>query len=147
MHIYKAADRTDILVSELCRVWERSVRATHLFLKDKEIEAIAGWVPAALREVPHLIVAVNDKEEPVGFMGINGRRLEMLFLAPEERGHGIGKQLLCHGVADYSVAEVCVNEQNPQARAFYEHMGFRVYKRTDFDEQGNPYPLLYMSRV
>ena len=37
-----------------------------------------------------------------------------------------------------------VNEQNPQARIFYEHMGFRVYKRTDCDEQGNPYPLLYM---
>lgn len=37
-----------------------------------------------------------------------------------------------------------MNEQNPQARGFYEHMGFRVYKRTDHDEQGNPYPLLYM---
>jgi len=23
-------------------------------------------------------------------------------------------------------------------------MGFHVYKRTDYDEQGNPYPLLYM---
>lgn len=29
-------------------------------------------------------------------------------------------------------------------RGFYEHMGFQVYKRTDLDEQGNPYPLLYM---
>lgn len=37
-----------------------------------------------------------------------------------------------------------VNEQNPQARGFYEHMGFEVYKRTDHDEQGNPWPLLYM---
>ena len=25
-----------------------------------------------------------------------------------------------------------------------EHMGFQTYKRTDFDEEGNPYPLLYM---
>ncbi|WP_418401612.1 hypothetical protein [Anaerotignum lactatifermentans] len=39
-----------------------------------------------------------------------------------------------------------VNEQNPQAIGFYEHMGFSVYKRTDLDEQGNPYPLLYMCR-
>jgi putative acetyltransferase len=37
-----------------------------------------------------------------------------------------------------------VNEQNPQAKGFYEHMGFQVYKRTDTDEQGNPYPILYM---
>ena len=37
-----------------------------------------------------------------------------------------------------------IKEQNPQAKGFYEHMGFQVYKRTDLDEQGNPYPLLYM---
>ncbi|MFR7392717.1 MAG: GNAT family N-acetyltransferase [Anaerostipes hadrus] len=40
--------------------------------------------------------------------------------------------------------EVTVNEQNPQAVGFYEHMGFITYKRTDHDEEGNPYPLLYM---
>lgn len=38
-----------------------------------------------------------------------------------------------------------VNEQNPQAVGFYEHMGFETYKRTDCDEEGNPYPLLYMN--
>lgn len=37
-----------------------------------------------------------------------------------------------------------MNEQNPQAVGFYKHMGFEEYKRTDFDEEGNPYPLLYM---
>jgi putative acetyltransferase len=25
-------------------------------------------------------------------------------------------------------------------------MGFETYKRTDMDEEGNPYPLLYMKR-
>lgn len=39
---------------------------------------------------------------------------------------------------------VTVNEQNPQAVGFYEHLGFVTYQRTDHDEQGNPYPLLYM---
>lgn len=38
---------------------------------------------------------------------------------------------------------VTVNEQNPQA-VVYEHLGFVMYQRTDHDEQGNPYPLLYM---
>ncbi|OUQ22794.1 GNAT family N-acetyltransferase [Lachnoclostridium sp. An131] len=46
---------------------------------------------------------------------------------------------------NYSVGRLTVNEQNPQARGFYEHMGFRVYRRTDLDEQGNPYPILYMN--
>jgi hypothetical protein len=35
-------------------------------------------------------------------------------------------------------------EQNPDAVGFYEHLGFATYKRTDLDEEGNPYPLLYM---
>lgn len=39
---------------------------------------------------------------------------------------------------------VTVNEQNPQAVCFYEHMGFKTYKRTECDEEGKPYPLLYM---
>lgn len=39
-----------------------------------------------------------------------------------------------------------VNEQNPQAVGFYEHLGFVTYKRTVLDEEGNPYPLLYMKR-
>lgn len=42
--------------------------------------------------------------------------------------------------------EVTVNEQNPQAVGFYEHLGFQTYKRTECDEEGNPYPLLYMKR-
>ena len=77
-------------------------------------------------------------------MGVDNERLEMLFLSPAQRGMGLGRQLLEYGVRNYGIREVTVNEQNPQARIFYEHMGFRVYKRTDCDEQGNPYPLLYM---
>ena len=42
--------------------------------------------------------------------------------------------------------EETVNEQNPQAVGFYEHLGFQTYKRTECDEEGNPYPLLYMKR-
>ena len=82
----------------------------------------------------------------VGFMGASDGRLEMLFVAPEARGKGIGKRLVHEGFVNLSVSEVTVNEQNPQAIGFYRRMGFRVYKRTDVDEQGRPYPLLYMKR-
>ena len=37
-----------------------------------------------------------------------------------------------------------MNEQNPQAVDFYAHFGFRTYRRTERDEEGGPYPLLYM---
>ena len=79
-------------------------------------------------------------------MGINHQMLEMLFIAAKNRGQGIGKQLLNYGVEKFNINELAVNEQNPQAKGFYEHMGFKVYKRTELDEQGKPYPLLYMRR-
>lgn len=39
--------------------------------------------------------------------------------------------------------EVTVNKPNPQAVGLYRHMGVEVYQRTDCDEEGGPYPLLY----
>ena len=100
-----------------------------------------------MREVAHLILAETARGEWIGFMGIEQSRLEMLFLLPEERGKGIGKQLLQYGIQNFGIQEVTVNEQNPQAVGFYEHMGFAAYKRTDNDEEGNPFPLLYMRLV
>lgn len=135
-----------MLLEQLLDVWERSVRATHLFLSENEIEGIKKHVPQALDEIPHLIIAENENQVPVGFMGIAEQRLEMLFISDEERGKGLGKELLKYGIEKYSINDLAVNEQNPPAKGFYEHMGFKVYKRTDHDEQGNPYPLLYMSR-
>ena len=34
----------------------------------------------------------------------------------------------------YNVNELAVNEQNPNAKAFYEYLGFKVYKRSETDE-------------
>ncbi|MDO4276234.1 MAG: GNAT family N-acetyltransferase [Eubacteriales bacterium] len=144
MRLLTAADRSPILTERLTEIWYRSVRATHLFLSDKEIEKIKKYVPEAIKHVSHLIIAESDTGRKVGFMGIEEQRLEMLFLLPEERGNGLGKQMVQYGIEKYGVHEVTVNEQNPQAAGFYSHMGFRVYKRMDMDEQGNPYPLLYM---
>lgn len=98
----------------------------------------------AIENVEYLIIAEKEFGEPVAFMEIDSNRLEMLFLSPEVRGKGLGKQLLQYGIETYNIQELTVNEQNPQAVGFYEHMGFQTYKRTEYDEEGNPYPLLYM---
>ncbi|MCI8938170.1 MAG: GNAT family N-acetyltransferase [Lachnospiraceae bacterium] len=111
------------------------------------MENIKKYVPQALKEIPYLIIVEDKNQIPVGFMGIVEQHLEMLFLSHEERGKGLGKELLKYGIDKYSVNDLAVNEQNPLAKGFYEHMGFEVYKRTECDEQGNPYPLLYMRLV
>lgn len=147
MIIYEVRDRSVELISTLVNVWETSVRATHRFLSGPEIEKIQTYVPQALEHVKHLIVAERQTGQPVAFVGTENGRLEMLFLAPEERGQGTGRKLLQYGIAHYGIHELTVNEQNPQAVGFYEHMGFETYKRTAYDEEGNPYPLLYMKLV
>lgn len=167
-----AANRSDALVAQLAEVWERSVRATHTFLTEDGITELRPVVPEALRGVEHLSVAFDGGDEPsvdglskgisetsaaladgnvlcdtaipVGFMGVDGDRLEMLFLDLSARGHGLGRRLLTHAIEKLGVVELTVNEQNPAARGFYEHMGFRVVSRSPVDDAGRPYPLLTM---
>lgn len=102
------------------------------------------YVPQALKDVAHLIIIENENNIPIAFMGIEDTKLEMLFIKNSERRKGLGTKLLSYGIENYGVNELAVNEQNPNAKVFYEHLGFKVYKRTELDEQGNPYPILYM---
>lgn len=146
MTIIELKERPPELLLRLLEIWESSVRATHLFLSEGEINNIKQYVLQALKSVPNLIAAENENGRPIGFMGIAEQKLEMLFIADNERCKGTGKRLLQYGIENYSVNELAVNEQNPLAKGFYEHMGFKVFKRTDIDEQGAPYPLLYMKR-
>lgn len=143
MKIIEVKDRQPVLIQQLLAVWRQSVRATHLFLSDDEVKRIEEYVPQALRHVAHLIIA-EEGGVPVAFMGTENGTLEMLFVTPTKREKGLGKRLVQFGIENYGIKRLAVNEQNPQAKGFYEHLGFEVYNRTDFDEQGHPYPLLYM---
>lgn len=100
-----------------------------------------------MSKVEHLIIAENEFNKIIAFMGTENNRLEMLFICSAKRGKGIGKQLLKYGIEKFGIKEVTANEQNPQSVGFYKHMEFVTYKRTDYDEEGNPYPLLYMKIV
>ena len=113
--IVQVQERTQQLIRQLLNVWESSVRATHDFLSEEEIIKIREYVPMAIENVEYLIIAEKEFGEPVAFMGIDSNRLEMLFLSPEVRGKGLGKQLLQYGIETYNIQELTVNEQNPQA--------------------------------
>ena len=136
--------RSQVLIEKLVNLWENSVKASHLFLSNKEIEEIKKYVPQALREIEHLIVETDKTENPIAFMGIYKNKLEILFISPAHMKTGLGRKLIEEAIENYSVNELVVNEQNPQAKGFYEHLGFRVYKRNPIDEQGNQYPILFM---
>ncbi len=144
MRIKEIKDKNSSLISQLLEVWEDSVKATHLFLSNDEIKNIKEYVPQAIWGVSHLVIIENENNQPIAFMGIEDRKIEMLFIINSERGKGLGKKLLNYGIENYNVNEIVVNEQNLNAKGFYEYMGFRTFKRAELDEQGNPYPILYM---
>ena len=124
--IAEVKERQPVLLQQLLKIWEQSVRATHHFLSSREIEQIKEYVPGALNLVPRLVIAREESGAPVGFMGVDGGRLEMLFLVPDKRGNGLGRLLVEYGMKHCGVKSVTVNEQNPEAKGFYEHMGFCV---------------------
>ena len=79
------------------------------------------------------------------FAGVAGDMLEMLFVAPQARGKGVGRQLVEYLVRERGIRQVDVNEQNTQAAGFYARLGFRVTGRDATDPSGRPYPILHLS--
>lgn len=127
----------------LVDLWRRSVDATHDFLSAEDRQAIDAEVCGFLPHAP-MTLAVDENDQPRGFMLIDGTHMEALFVDPDVRGTGIGRQLLQHGLALHGGLSTDVNLQNPQALGFYQRMGFIETGRSEVDSQGRPYPLIHL---
>ena len=91
------------------------------------------------------LTIVRDSDNViVGFMGVLEDNLEMMFLVPDAIGKGVGKLLLKHAIENLKITRVDVNEHNEKALRFYEHFGFKIISRSEFDGTGKPYPILHM---
>ena len=128
----------------LIALWEASVRATHHFLQEADITALKPLILEHYFAAVDLVCA-RGEEEIAGFCGVHDGNIEMLFIAPEARGSGVGRLLVAHAIQRQGARRVDVNEQNAQALGFYQHLGFEVTGRSPLDGQGKPYPLLHMA--
>jgi putative acetyltransferase len=128
----------------LVEIWLRSVRATHTFLSEEDIQSFLPIVrDVALAELEIWVLCISSGP-PVGFMGLTDNMVQALFLAPEFCRRGGGKQLIQHAQKLKGELTVDVNEQNPDACRFYEACGFVVEGRSELDSNGRPFPLLHM---
>ena len=127
----------------LIDIWERSVRATHNFLPDAEIDNLK---PLILNEYFHFVLLHKYVQhgQIVGFIGTSNDTIEMLFINPDFRGKGVGRVLTNFAVKDLKIKKVDVNEQNFQAIGFYEKLGFKVIGRSELDGQNKPYQILHL---
>ncbi|MBF8722038.1 MULTISPECIES: GNAT family N-acetyltransferase [Pseudomonas] len=132
---------------ELVRIWEASVRATHDFLPDAYIVLLREYVLRQYLDAVMLVCCKDAAKRILGFAGVANGRLDMLFVAPEFIGLGVGKRLLRYAVDELNAERLDVNEQNPKALGFYLHEGFEICGRSETDGLGQPYPLLHMRLV
>ena len=139
-------NRDSKLINALLDVWQASVRASHHFLTEADIRTLTPQAEEALLQIETLWI-VEDDLRPVGFMGVQEHKIEMLFLHPDYFRKGVGKELVQRAFRKLAVEYVDVNEQNPDATRFYERMGFHTFRRDDTDDQGNPFPILRMKRL
>ena len=128
---------------EIITVWEASVRATHDFLTEVDIQAYKSLILNSYLDLVRLF-CTKEYGRITGFLGLSDDTIQMLFIAPNMRGKGVGKQLLNYAILKKGIRKVDVNEQNPQAIGFYQHMGFSIVGRSEVDGQGRPFPLLHM---
>lgn len=130
--------------SRLVAVWEASVRATHHFLSEADIQFFKPLVEDGVFGLPRLLGVRDDAGQLLAFLGVADDRMEALFVHPDARGTGIGRRLAQYAIAELGVRAVDVNEQNDQAVGFYRHLGFEVVGRSELDGTGKPFPLLHM---
>jgi putative acetyltransferase len=129
----------------LVALWEASVRETHTFISENDIRFYASKMEDTyFPEVLLMIMKTTNEHHIVGFSGSIGNRIEMLFLHPDYMHQGYGRAFINYLVDYQNTCLVDVNEQNTNALAFYQKMGFEVIARVDEDAEGKPYPILKM---
>ena len=107
--------------NELLQLWEASVRSTHHFLTEGDIQFYKSIVPQYFPKVD-LYVTRDEQNKITAFMGLSEEVIEMLFVHPNEQGKGLGKQLIHIAINDKKIKKVDVNEQNTSSLQFYLHI-------------------------
>jgi putative acetyltransferase len=130
----------------LLEVWEASVRATHDFLSESDIQFFKPLVLPGLFGLDHLRCVRDAEGTLLAFVGVAGAKMEALFVHPAWHRAGIGRTLAKHAVVDLGATLVDVNEQNQRAVAFYRRLGFELEGRSEVDSLGKPFPLLHLRK-
>lgn len=127
----------------LAGIWERSVMATHDFLKEEDFNEIK--ITLIHVYFPNIdLYAIADNGVYTGFIGLSPDSIEMLFIDSDLRGQGYGSALIDFA-KQRGATKVDVNEQNPSALNFYKAKGFHIMSRDVTDDAGRPYPILHLS--
>lgn len=146
MKIEKLQFLSNEILDELLKIWEKSVRSSHHFLNEEDIEYFKPLIRDQYFPAVKLYIIRNKGGQITSFMGVSDDMLEMLFVLPEEQGRGYGKALVNYAINQCNILKVDVNEDNRQACQFYFRMGYEIIGRDEFDPTGKPFPILHLQQ-
>lgn len=144
MILEKVTANKKLIAEDLVLIWEDAVRKTHSFLKEENIAKLRPLVKLAIKNMQTLLIAKERDNNIMGFIAVENKKIEMLFVKPEFFDLGIEKALLLFAIKNYDVMWVDVSEQNIKALEFYKRMGFSVFCCSKANNAVNSFPILHM---
>lgn len=139
----RAASEADF--DALTDLWERSARSSHAFMDDEEFVELKPRIRDLL--LPSMDVWVAESvDETLGFVGARDEHVELLYVAPEAQGRGIGPQLLAQVTAGNGPRSVEVYAGNAVGLGFYLSQGFRETRRDPTDAAGRAFAIVHLER-
>ena len=66
--------------NDVVDIWEASVRATHHFLKEEDIQYFKPLILNTYLDAVELKCVRNEEDKIIGFLGVADENLEMLFI-------------------------------------------------------------------
>ena len=130
----------------LTDLWERSARSSHAFMDDEEFVELKPRIRDLL--LPSMDVWVAESEGvTLGFVGARAEHVELLYIAPEAQGKGIGPQLLAQVTGGTGPRSVEVYADNAVGLGFYLSQGFRETRRDPTDGAGRGFAIVHLERA
>ncbi|WP_340650171.1 hypothetical protein [Pseudoxanthomonas winnipegensis] len=94
----------------LLAIWEQSVRASHDFLSEQDIQSLLPLVRDHALPGLEVWILCDEASSPIGFMGLDDNKVEALFVSPSSFRRGGGKVMLEHARKLKGALKVDVNE-------------------------------------
>lgn len=85
---YEVSDIQKREYDHVVQLWEASVRATHLFLNEDDIQYFKPLIRNTYLDAVKLKAVRNKEKLIVGFLGVAEENIEMLFIHPDYQGKG-----------------------------------------------------------
>ena len=111
-------------INKVADIWLDTNIKAHYFIPAQYWKSNFELVKELLLQAE--VYVYEDNQEIYGFIGLNGKYIEGIFVSVEKQSQGIGKTLLNYAKDKRSKLLLNVYTKNTQAISFYQREGFEI---------------------